>query len=642
VSESIVERIPILGAVRQQKKDEALVRYFTDQFDRAKEDRAQVERQWYLNYAMYDGKQNVQYIRNSTSVGNYSLFIPPAPAWRVRLVINKIRSVVRKELAKTTSAHPTFTVIPETTEEQDIVAARAAEQIFMSGYNDKEIQVVLQQAGFWRSITGCGYIKVWWDQTYVDKRSNQQGDICVERVRPFNIIVPDLMEENIEKQPWVIHAWTMPPEEAQARYMMDKKPDSTHNATQDLMEDAILSLAGSRSAERNEVLVLEVWIKSHPDYPKGGLVTIVGKDLVQNIPEYPYNHGEYPFIKLDHVPTGKYYSESVITDLIPLQRELNRTRSQLVENKNLVGRPRYWADKGSIDATKISGEPGQILFKNPGLQPPVPVEMPQMPQYIMQSLDQLQTDIDDASGQHEISRGGTPNSQLTAATAISFLQEQDDTLLSFTVTSQESGIRKLGRLYLALAEQYWTAERTIKVVGTDQSFEALTFMGGQIRGNRDVRVEVGSSLQVSKAAKTALIMDLIKNGVIKPEDGLRRMEFGGVEKLYEDIEVDRRAAQRENLKLAQGMPLSATPETAFAPNTWDNHGIHVEEHNKFRKTQEFEVLDDSIKMAFEAHVQLHSDAIMAETMNQLAMQGGMEQNGEQPGQPGLAAPAGSQ
>ena len=84
--ESIVERIPILGAVRQQKKEEALVRYFTDQFDAALEDRAQVERQWYLNYCFYDGKQNVQYIRNSTSVGNYSLFIPPAPAWRVRPV----------------------------------------------------------------------------------------------------------------------------------------------------------------------------------------------------------------------------------------------------------------------------------------------------------------------------------------------------------------------------------------------------------------------------------------------------------------------------------------------------------------------------------------------------------------------------
>ena len=658
MSESITEKIPILAGARQKKREEALVRYFTEQFNSAKQNRAVIERAWYLHYAFYEGRQNVQYIKSSTSVGNYRLFVPPAPPWRVRLVINKVRGIIRKEIAKTTSQKPIFTVVPETTEDQDIVAARAAEQIFYSAYTNKEIQTVIQQAAFWRAICGIGYIKTWWDSQAIDKVSNQKGDICIERIRPFNVIVPDLMEEDIEKQPWVIHAWTMTPEDAQARYNLDKKPDAKINATQDLMEDSFLNMVGGNTVERKETLVLEIWIKRHPDYPQGGMVTIVGEELVQNNKTFPYRHGEYPFAKLDHIPTGKYYAESVIKDLVPVQREFNRTRSQLVENKNIVGRPRYFAQRGSIDVSKITGEPGQVIFYLPGMPRPEPMEMPQMPQYVTQSLDVLQQDMDDISGQHEISRGGTPNSQLTAATAISFLQEQDDTALALTIESQEKAVRKIGRQYLSLAEQYWSTERTIKIVGEDGYFDAQTFKGAEIRGNRDVRVESGSALATSKSARNAIIMDLMKNGQVDPQAGLQRLEFGGVEKLYEDLQIDRRHAQRENLRLAAGEPVTAPDEalmmsdpekamqSAYMPNSFDNHQIHIEQHNKFRKTQQFEILPQEIKAAFELHVQLHKEAAnvemqqeMQQALAQQQSMGNTGGNGQQP--PQLQPPMGS-
>lgn len=624
MSESVTERIPLLAGLRKRKKDEAIARWFKDQFDACKNDRQVIERQWYLNYAFYSGRQNVTYIRSSTSTNNYRLFVPNVPSWRVRLVINRVRQIIRKELAKTTAQKPIFTVVPETTEEQDIVAARAAEQIFYSAYSHKELQSVITQAAFWRGITGLGYIKVWWDPKGIDTLSMQMGDIQIERVRPFNIVVPDLMEEDIEKQPWVMHAWTMTPEDAQKKYNLPDLPATSIEATTDLMEDSFLNMVGSGKSNKKETLCLEVWIKRHPNYPNGGLVTIVGEEVAQNLDQYPYEHLEYPFAKLEHIPTGKYYPESVITDLVGPQRELNRTRSQLVENKNLTARPRYWAQKGSIEIGKVSGEPGQVLFTNPGTMPPTPMEMPQMPQYVMQSLDMLQQDLDDISGQHEISRGGTPNSQVTAATAISFLQEQDDSLLSVTVDSQEQAIRKIGRQYLSLAKQFWTTERAVKITGEDGYFDAMTFTGSDVVGtriNRDVRVEAGSALSHSKAARQAVIMDLMKNGLIDPMMGLQRMEIGGVEKLYEDMLVDKRQAQRENLRLAAG--------EAFPPNSYDNHEIHVQCHDRFRKSQQFELLPQEIKDVFEQHVQLHRDTLTA-LMNPLAEPPGDPQTGNAP------------
>ena len=44
-------------------------------------------------------------------------------------------------------------------------------------------------------------------------------------------------------------------------------------------------------------------------------------------------------------------------------------------------------------------------------------------------------------------------------------------------------------------------------------------------------------------------------------------------------------------------------------NTWDNHQVHIQTHNDFRKSQAFEMLDDTTKQLFESHVQMHTQAL---------------------------------
>lgn len=57
-----------------------------------------------------------------------------------------------------------------------------------------------------------------------------------------------------------------------------------------------------------------------------------------------------------------------------------------------------------------------------------------------------------------------------------------------------------------------------------------------------------------------------------------------------------------------GLPLAQGPLVPV--NTWDNHQVHIEVHNRFRKTQAFEVLSDPIKRQFELHVQMHAQALI--------------------------------
>src|SRR5438105_6139378 len=118
-------------------EDEAkakIVSWAKSNFYAAKADRANVERTWYMNMCFYRGKQNVAYrqqVSMVTGVGG-QLYIPPAPYWRSRPVINRIKPIIRSELARLTSQKPTANVVPATSDDRDMFAAQAGEQIWDS------------------------------------------------------------------------------------------------------------------------------------------------------------------------------------------------------------------------------------------------------------------------------------------------------------------------------------------------------------------------------------------------------------------------------------------------------------------------------------------------------------------------------
>jgi hypothetical protein len=60
---------------------------------------------------------------------------------------------------------------------------------------------------------------------------------------------------------------------------------------------------------------------------------------------------------------------------------------------------------------------------------------------------------------------------------------------------------------------------------------------------------------------------------------------------------DIRLARNESFTIAEGVPTQA--------NSWDNHDIHIREHNNYRKTVEFQRLPMQTKQMFEFHVQQH-------------------------------------
>jgi hypothetical protein len=327
--------------------------------------------------------------------------------------------------------------------------------------------------------------------------------------------------------------------------------------------------------------------------------------------------------------------------------------------------------EGSVDPKRITAKAGLWVPVRPGFQFPAPIPIQPIPSYVIQEIQQLQSDFEDISGQHQISRGDSAPG-VTAATAIAYLGERDDAYLTTIFNSIEAALEKLARQALSLFVQYVQSDRLIKTVGTDGSFDALMLSGADIASGTDIRIESGSALPTSKSARQALITEWMKMGFISPQDGLRVLEMGMLKQYYNLIKIDENQAQRENLMMKKlspeqieqhyseweagvlrgdedkfipgseaetGTAIPLNPPTLVAAHDYDNHAVHIEVHNRFRKSQSFDLLAPEVKAEFQKHIQAHEVALMQRQMQaaQMGMTGPAIEEGAPAEEP---APAG--
>jgi len=631
-----------------------IIAWMDSAYSKMKSARVAKQREWYLNLSMYYGEQYYQVM--TSAYGSSALGVPPAPKYRVRSTTNKIRPMIRTEISRLTSQKPSASVIPATGTDEDMAAAQAGEAIWEYLSNQNKFTTTLSvRHAFWLTTCGTGFWKTWWDNDKVDPHTTSteeegpvQGNVCNGVVSPFNIFVPDHMVPDIEDQPYVFEVYTKPVEWVKQRYPQvfgkGKEPFPNVTASSEIFEPKYFQVSqGAKDAAPDACLFIEAWIKPgyNKNFPQGGLVTLCAGKVVQYQSTYPYKHGEYPYAKTIHIETGTFYGESVIKDAKHLQREYNRVRSQIIESRNRMGRPQLLIARGSLDPRKLTSEPGQAIVYNQGFAAPTPIPLSPLPAYVTDDQDRIISDLEDISGQHQASRGMSPGGGVVAATAINYLQEKDDSLMYATYASWEAAVEKVARQTLALVADYVDTPRIIRIVGADGSFDTFNFKGANIVNALDIRIEGGSSLPQSKAAKQQLLMDMAKNGFISPQEMLDMLDIGGVQKLTERLRVDQKQAQRENLKIKslnpmlvqmhadsmmqqvqEGSDQQQAPDgtwnfnddpSTWPPlipvNDWDNHMVHIKVHNDYRKGQEFELLPQGIKDQFAAHVSIHVQAL---------------------------------
>lgn len=629
------------AAARQELNN--LVAWGEKIFSHAKRMREPFERQWYTNLAFYFGRHYVTWM-NTSNQSIARLYEPTAPSWRVRLVSNKCRPLIRNEVSKLTKEEPQSYVRPRGSDDQDLQEARAAEMISKYEMDELHYNRILRRAVFWMALTGTGFIKDSYNPDGTDP-SGVSGVVVLEPVNSFHIYVLEQQEEDIELQPLMIHAMAKTREWIKEQFGVNVTPDT--NVSASLLEQRFLNAVGvSQQTPDQYVMVKEMWIKPCSKYPDGGLLTYANGQFLQEVKGYPYTHGQFPFSKLDHIQTGRFWADSTLVDIIPLQREYNRTRSQIIEAKNRMSKPQLVAVRGSIDARKITSEPGLIIQYQPGFQKPEPLPLQSLPTYVIQEIDRIQKDIDDISGQYEIAKGRTPPG-VTAASAIAYLQEENDSKLSSTSSSIEEATEKVGRHILYHVGENWDEPRLVRILGVNQTYEVQQFTKDAIGGNQDFCVEAGSSAPRSRAARQAMLVELGTRGWISPPQVLKYMHLVETDRMYDETLADDRQVQRENDKMMEVQPqLSLVPDPTTGMmmpqqmppepmpiNEWDNDIAHITVHESYMKTQQFELAAPEVKQVLIEHLMAHKQRYQTQQMNASGQMAPPGPQGAPPGPP---------
>jgi hypothetical protein len=287
---------------------------------------------------------------------------------------------------------------------------------------------------------------------------------------------------------------------------------------------------------------------------------------------------------------------------------------------------------------------------------PQPLPLSPLPEYYVVQQDRILTDIEDLTGQHEASRGSAPGGGVTAGTAIAFLKESDDQYLTPQYHSVEHAYEKIAGQTLSLFVQYVNMPRKIKTIGADQAYDTMLLSGADLKSGTDVRIERGSSIGQSQAAKRAEIKDYFSIGLIDAAQALQMLEMGGIQRYQDTLNGAKGKAQRENIKMKQineaellryqddmvaQIMQNMDPENVqmleeagddpqqivrdelpsiIPVDDFDLHELHIEIHNQFRMSQEYEALPDSIKQQFAKHVAAHQEYVAQEQMQNFLSQ----------------------
>ena len=424
--------------------------------------------------------------------------------------------------------------------------------------------------------------------------AENRGDICA--VSPLDLYI-DPYCKSFRHARWAIHTQFMDPEQVYDVYNKEVKPASQSRT--DPLKTALLREMG-QSPVLNGVQVNELWMRPNRRYPKGRFCVWAGNEFLIEPTDFPYEHGRLPFTQLGSVPIpGAPHFNSAVSFLRAPQMELNKYHAQRLMIRETFANPKWWIPAELELANPPDDSPRQVLsgHSNGGLLKPeiiVPSGMPNADAEGSWISDEMMNVV----GLHEVSQGQVPG-RVESSKAIEMLKEADDSRLAELTRTTKGAISEGFWQSLQLARQFVSDELLVQTYSREGAAEVRRFKKEVVDPGAQVIVTMGTGLSGSRAAKAEQVARMWETGIIKdPEVAAELMDIPSGT-ISPSRSADIRQARNENLDMADGK--------AIVPNSWDDHTIHLREHNDYRKTKEYQSLPDDRKTKIEFHCVKHDE-----------------------------------
>lgn len=638
-------------------------------------------REWALNRAMYKGNQWSFWNPVTSQVETLPTTDGLKARHRVRLYDNKILPGVNFWVAQLVKTKPTIGATPETGSDKDVKAAQFAENLYDDLWESLTLKSKLQTS-LTDAALSQGYWKITFDplagkplkfvinpqtgQPITDERladlflsevtdlAKQQGidpklvlakveqTVMVGEIRvdaiPGENVITDLNAACFEEARFAFCKHAMSPDEVFARFKKEVVPDSAPS------EPDIPIMFRKRTEDKPKT-TKDVWVgyfRPCPELPKGRYVVwIESPNIILYQSDWPYPFNDLPLVKFPgYERPNSVLDEPVVTHVRPLQKELNRTLSQIVQHKDLTLKPQMLAPAGSL-REKLTDEPGAVFQYNPiGGQAPEWREMPGLPPYVFEHLQSIENRINEKFNKIPTERSSLP-ARVDAGYSIELLQEAVADQISPITNRLEVALARAGKIIALLAQKYYAEPRMLRIKGAGGSVQAKSFMNADLQGGFAFYAEAESGLPKTRAGRQMRIKELVEMQAITPTQALKYIDVADLKGLAGKFQQDEDHALREIDVLIRGAAINPialqqaqqavqqglNPETgqplqnpqmeipqilqnaALQPLPYEDMNTHLEVLDGYMKSVEFAALPIDAQQRFITHRQLTLTAL---------------------------------
>lgn len=557
------------------EEEEKAIKLVDKLFQKAKQARRAYDQKWLDNYKMFRGKQ----------------WKDVRPTYRHSEVINLVFRAIQSEVPIITDSMPRPEFIPQ--EPSDFELSKILNDILSSDWDRNNWAQIVTEIIYDAHFYGAGFGYLGYDPDLDDG----MGSVKFCSSDPFNMY-PDPYSTNVN---------------VESRYYLEAKPEDLEKLKQEYPDVAQYLKADVEDIVRkqkdfseqiryrsptdnrtiyennssydqnsnNEALKITCYLKDTTmieeedqkedgsiqyiqklKYPNGRKIVTISGVLCEDGP-IEYDDQKFPYARLlNYILPREFWGISEIEQLESPQRIFNKLISFTLDCLTLMGNPVWVVDTTSgIDVENLFTRPGLILEKEPGSEVRRE-EGTHLQPYVLQLVDRIKLMFDDISGSNDSSRGVRPEG-VTAASAISALQQATQTRIRQKSRNLDAFMQDIGQMYLSRVFQYYTVPRVFRITNNqnvtkyfkfhvDKSVDELgnekkvarvreyeTGLDGQaylgpekefeIRRMFDVKISSGSGLPFEKERIEAQSIQLFDRGIIDNEEVLKRIEYQNYE-----------------------------------------------------------------------------------------------------------------
>lgn len=669
------EKDKVSGYVQEPEAKKLAVKVVESYKDKEKR-KIQYERQWFLNHCAIVGHHYVEFNREK----NGGVFETPKRSGRAkgRVQVNLIKRYYMATLSLLCGGKPGTFIAPQTTDQKDIdkseigmhVLAGEKERLNFNGTMWDFVGWVLESNAllqwYWDANAGpplfqevpqtdpmtggpmvdpSSGMPVMSKVPVTDKRGRQvhRGEAAVRVVSPFEFDVDGDATDLHKNARWCrIDIIESLDEIRERRPELGQYVQAEDVYQNDLYKMRHRNVVGQTSVVddpekiKNAAVTHYYWERPSAAHPKGLYLEVAGDILLNpDATDHPYQRmlREGFWCNLVHAGqvkiAGRFWYSTLIEDGFPVNRLMNKALTQEEENRAKLGNSillKHVTTKITEGSWK-QAESGEVITYDgpPGMEPKV-VTPAATSQSTEITIDRCIYFIQEVLASHEASKGESPSTD-PSGRAIDLLQKADRSVHGVTTGIIENAYEQSDRMLLSLCAEFWTEERLSRVTGEDRKISAKKVMGSDFDSDDpgftfDVRIVPQSTMAKDPAEQRAELDHLIQMKLLdpmKPEHrdiALKAYGRADLQELYRPEKLDSAYARDENDMMADG--------TYPVAQEFENHSVHIREHEAFFKTARFREMTPERQKAALQHNDSHYQLEVQKQTKLAQMQAGVQ------------------